>query len=232
MIVSGYASGCVVASFGSLLKTFTPKRERLKTCADILIYSNVMMIAINVVGVNISPSIGLILSLTCVILGMLLIWALPAHSITEEGEKTEHKQSQQSSIDQPLLLLALFVLIITINSGLMYQVINPAFEHLTALVSWYWAVPYIASIIVMRNLPPRARHSMALYVGMAMIMAAFISFMILGRNVSDYLIVDTLDRIPEVLSFPGGMTCITAKSISDTIRPPFWRSFCCARRAL
>jgi hypothetical protein len=39
----------------------------------------------------------------------------------------------------PLILLCLFVFIITINSGLMYQVINPAFEHLTGLVSWYWA---------------------------------------------------------------------------------------------
>ena len=192
LIFSGYASGCVVASFGFLLKAFTPRCERLKTCADILIYSNVLMIAINVLAVNISPYIGLILSLTCVMVGMLFIWALPVPSMTEEGEKTEHKQSQKSSINQPLLLLALFVLIITINSGLMYQVINPAFEHLTALVSWYWAVPYVASLIVMRNLPPRVRHSRALYVGMAMIMAAFISFMLVGRNASDYLIVDTL----------------------------------------
>ena len=84
------------------------------------------MIAINVLAVNISPYIGLILSLTCVMVGMLFIWALPVPSMTEEGEKTEHKQSQKSSINQPLLLLALFVLIITINSGLMYQVINPA----------------------------------------------------------------------------------------------------------
>lgn len=192
LIVSGYASGCVVAAFGSLLKAFTPKCERLKTCADILIYSNVTMIAINVVAVNISPLIGLTVSLACVLLGLYLIWTLPAHSVQEEGERTEGKQIQHSGITNPLLLFALFVLIITINSGLMYQVINPAFQHLTSLVSWYWAVPYIATLIVMRNLPPRFRHSNALYVGMAMIMAAFISFMLLDRNTADYLVVDSL----------------------------------------
>ena len=106
MIVSGYTSGCVVASFGSLLKVFTPKRARLKTCADILIYSNVIMIAINVVAVNISPYAGLYLSLACVMLGMLFIWTLPAHTMNEEGEKTERKQNQQSNINKPLLLLA------------------------------------------------------------------------------------------------------------------------------
>ena len=106
LIVSGYISGCVVASFGSLLKAFAPKRDRLKTCADILIYSNVIMIAINVVAVNISPYAGLYLSLACVMLGMLFIWTLPAHTMNEEGEKTERKQNQQSNINKPLLLLA------------------------------------------------------------------------------------------------------------------------------
>lgn len=192
LIVSGYASGCVVASFGSLLKEFTPKCDRLKTCADILIYSNVGMIAINVVAVNISPFIGLTLALALVLLGMLLIWRLPADSSNVEGEGLGRRLNHQSNINKPLLLLAVFVLIITINSGLMYQVINPAFQHLPALVSWYWAVPYIAALIFMRNLPSRLKHSRALHVGMAMIMAAFISFMLLGHNAVDYIIVDTL----------------------------------------
>ncbi|MEA5035802.1 helix-turn-helix transcriptional regulator [Cloacibacillus evryensis] len=74
----------------------------------------------------------------------------------------------------------------------MYQVINPAFEHLTGLVSWYWAVPYIVALVIMRNLPMKAKRSRILYIGMAMIIGAFISFMLLGRNTSDYLTVDTL----------------------------------------
>ena len=63
----------------------------------------------------------------------------------------------------------------------MYQVFNPAFAHLSGIVSWYWAVPYIIALIMMRNLPAGIKRSSALYVGMAMIAAAFISFMLLGR---------------------------------------------------
>ena len=48
-------------------------------------------------------------------------------------ERTENKP--RGGIKKPLMLLVLFVFVITINSGLMYQVINPAFEHLTGLVS-------------------------------------------------------------------------------------------------
>jgi DNA-binding CsgD family transcriptional regulator len=59
-------------------------------------------------------------------------------------------------------------------------------------VSWYWAVPYIVALAIMRNLPMKAKRSRILYIGMAMIMGAFISFMLLQRKTSDYLIVDTL----------------------------------------
>ena len=107
--------------------------------------------------------------------------------------RTKHlKNKTHGGIKPPLILLCLFVFIITINSGLMYEVINPAFEHLTGLVSWYWAVPYIVALAIMRNLPMKAKRSRILYMGMAMIIGAFISFMLLGRNTSDYLIVDTL----------------------------------------
>ena len=190
LIISGYASGCTVASWGYYLKAFTHKNERIKSCADVLIYSNLLMIAINVVAMNHSPFIGLSFSMFCLVIGIVFIWMLPAQSVHQQDKISNNKT--QEGIRNPLLLLCLFVFIITINSGLMYQVINPAFEHLTGLVSWYWTVPYIVALAIMRNLPMKAKRSRILYIGMAMIMGAFISFMLLGRNSSDYLIVDTL----------------------------------------
>ncbi|HHZ14435.1 MAG TPA: LuxR family transcriptional regulator [Clostridiales bacterium] len=190
LIISGYASGCTVASWGYYLKAFTHKNERIKSCADVLIYSNLLMIAINVVAMNHSPFIGLSFSMFCLVIGIVFIWMLPAQSVHQQDKISNNKT--QEGIRNPLLLLCLFVFIITINSGLMYQVINPAFEHLTGLVSWYWAAPYICTLAIMRNLPMKAKRSRILYIGMAMIMGAFISFMLLGRNPADYLIVDTL----------------------------------------
>jgi DNA-binding CsgD family transcriptional regulator/MFS family permease len=190
LTISGYAGGCAVASWGYFLKAFTPKNQRIKSCADVLIYSNIIMIGINVVAINLSPFIGLTLSMFCLIAGIAFIWALPIDMKKAWREETESKP--HGDIKKPLMLLCLFVFVITINSGLMYQVINPAFAHLTGLTSWYWAVPYIVALVVMRNLPMKVKRSKILYVGMAMIMAAFISFMLLGRNVPDYLVVDTL----------------------------------------
>ena len=189
LIVSGYFSGCAVAAWGYFLKAFTPGSERMKSCADALICSNLLMIAVNVVAMNRSILVGLSLSMLCLVIGAVLICMLPAR---QENERSQTPKSRMGGIKNPLLLLCLFVFIITINSGLMYQVINPAFEHLTGLASWYWAAPYITALALMRSLPRKANRSRFLYVGMTMMMGAFISFMLLGRNTSDYLIMDTL----------------------------------------
>ena len=190
LIVSGYFSGCAVAAWGFFLRAFTPKNERIKSCADVLIYSNLLMIAVNVFAMNRSPFIGLSLSMLCLVIGIAFIWMLPLGQENEQNKTFKNKT--HGGIKNQLILLCFFVFIITINSGLMYQVINPAFEHLTGLVSWYWAVPYIVALVIMRNLPMKAKRSRILYIGMAMIIGAFISFMLLGRNTSDYLTVDTL----------------------------------------
>lgn len=190
LIVAGFSSGCAVASWGYYLKAFTPQNERIKSCADALITSNLLMIAINVVAVKTAPHIGLICAVVSVLIGMALIGLLPVPIAREQNGKPGIRLP--GDIGKPFGILLLFVAIITVNSGLMYQVINPAFEHLAELTSWYWAVPYIAALAVMRSLPRRLSRSVFLYVAMGMIMAAFIGFMLLGRSAADYLMIDTL----------------------------------------
>lgn len=190
LIVAGFASGCAVASWGYYLRAFTPKNERIKSCADVLIYSNLVMIGVDVLTLRTSPGIGLACSTACLLIGMGVIWLLPVPGVRTQTVKSGNRLS--GDIGKPLGILFLFIAIITVNSGLMYQIINPAFEHLTELTSWYWAVPYIVALAVMRGLPRRLSRSVFLYVGMAMIMGAFISFMLLKRGTADYLVVDTL----------------------------------------
>ena len=52
--------------------------------------------------------------------------------------------------------------------------------------------PYIIAILIVRNLSMKRSRPILLYVGMTMIIIAFIAFMLLGRRESDYIIVDTM----------------------------------------
>ena len=190
LVLGGYASGCGVASWGYYLRRHVPKGKRIGACADVLILSNVIMIALNVVAANVSAPLGLFLAMLCIVISLAFFrgQAGSGTSMPPSASLRVH----ESTLRKSLALLCLFIFVITINSGLMYQVINPAFQHLTGLVSWYWALPYIVALIIMRNLSVRFSKAKVLYLGMVMIVASFIAFMIVGRRASDYLVVDTL----------------------------------------
>ncbi len=191
LVISGYASGCAVASWGYFLRAYTPKNERIKSCADVLIFSNLLMIIVNVAAINISAYAGLVLSLLCLVIGISFLYILPTQVNAEIGARVIDNKTCRSIV-KPFIFLSLFIFIITIDSGLMYHVINPAFTHLQSLVSWYWALPYIVALLLMRNLSARVKRVNILYAAMIMIMGAFISFMLLGRSSLDYLVINTM----------------------------------------
>lgn len=182
--------GCV-AAWGFYFKSGTPKNERLKTMADGLICSNVIMILLNWAVVYISPHVGLGLSM--LILGLAFLFAL---RLPHKEALNTHEFSEQSDkpagISKTLAFLSLFIVVITVNSGLMYQVQAPAFSHLEWLTSWYWAVPYVVALFIMRNLPRKTNRAYILYVAIAMIGFSFIAFILLDRSAMSYTVVNTL----------------------------------------
>lgn len=188
LICSSLLAGACIAAWGFFYQSCTPPPERLKTAAEVLIYSNILMIFINIIALHLSPYVGLGLSMLILGGALLLAFQLPVDAQDMVPDKTEGPVG----IAKPLAFLCLFIVVITINSGLMYQVVNPAFAHHRWLVSWYWAVPYIVALYIMKNLPRKTNRTYILYVAIAMIGFAFISFMTVDRSAASYLLVNTL----------------------------------------
>lgn len=189
LVMSSFFSGLCVGVWGFYFKHFTPTNERIKTAADVLIYSNIIMILINIVAINISPNAGLFLSIFILILALFFAVKLPKD--IKVIVKT-FREVNNKNITKPLAFFCLFIILITINSGLMYKVMNPEFSHHEFLVSWYWAVPYIVALYIMRNLPKDSNRTYILYFAIAMIGFSFIAFMVLDRSALSYIVIDTL----------------------------------------
>ncbi len=191
IIVGSLLAGGCVAAWALYLKSGTPKNERIKTVADMLILSNILMIFCNMAAIHLSPQTGLALAMIMLIGAFVFALKLPADDNAASSAPSEQTE-KPTGITGLLVFLCLFIVIITINSGLMYQVVNPAFAHLEGLTSWYWAVPYIAALFIMRNLPRRVNRAYILYVAIAMIGLSFIGFMSLGHGAVGYLVVNTM----------------------------------------
>ncbi|MGD9569757.1 MAG: LuxR C-terminal-related transcriptional regulator [Sedimentibacter sp.] len=188
LIVSSYAAGASVAAWAYYFKELTDVSARIKMAADGLIFSNVLMIVINVISVNISAYAGLIFSIVLLLAALIFTLKLPTVS---KIELIAVKSISELNIVKPLILLCIFIIITTINSGLTYQVINPFYVHLEILVSWYWALPYIVAIFIIKNISNSKRIYM-LYVAIAMIGLGFISFLVLDNSAVSYIVIDTL----------------------------------------
>ena len=194
LLSASFLVGGCVAACGYYFKGCTPKDGRIKIMADGLIFSNLLMILLNMAAIHISPQIGLGFSIAVLVAAFLFALRLPEKGAEETPAKQPAAKADVIKANKfgALAFLCLFIIVITINSGLMYQVVNPAFAHLKILTSWYWAVPYIAVLFVLRNLSGKVNRPYILYLAIAMIGVSFILFVALGRLWSDYILINTL----------------------------------------
>ena len=187
-----FLAGLGTAAWGFYFKNCTPSGERIKTAADVLIYSAALMIGVNQTTIYLSPYLGLGCTIALLGIALVLSAGLPAgEEISSRLLHTEKKEKLPGAA-KPLALLIVFIVIITITSGLMFKVVNPAFVNVDWLVSLYWAVPYIAALVVMKILPKNVNRTFLLFAALAMIGLSFIAFMVLDRSVQSYLIINTL----------------------------------------
>lgn len=191
IVIMGFVSGASLASWGYFFKNFTVRNQRIKTAADGLIYSNVLMVLLNVITVKFSSTIGLTFAIIMLVFAFVFAIMLPK-DINQKNIIQIKDVKVNVSIKKSLCFLCLFVVIITINSGLMYQVINPTYNDLGIVTVWYWCVPYIVALFIMRYLPPKFNVPYVLFLGIAMIGFSFIIFLGVSISIPNYLIVNTL----------------------------------------
>jgi DNA-binding CsgD family transcriptional regulator len=211
------STGIIVACWGHYYRMFRTPVARLHAAADVIIISNIGMIFINMVAVNLSARLGLGLSVVALIASLVLFMfahrtefdelngyendaSLPTrnqapdatNSLPARSHSTHSSFGTDPLLRRALALLYIFIMIITVDSGLMYQVVRPAFAHHEFLSSFYWAVPYIGAVALMKIMPERIRRSHILYIAIAMIGFAFILFHVLDTSAASYIVIDTL----------------------------------------
>lgn len=188
LITSSFVAGIYVASWGYFCKVYTTPQNRIVVIAFALIYSNVLMLMINFSAANISLYLGLAFAVLCLLISLFLFSRapLPIEKLSK-GLKSDPR-----IIRRVIRVLYLFIMILTITAGLMYEVINPTFAHHISFVSWYWAVPYIFAILFLVRTTSKVNKAYVLYIAIALIGFSFLAFMTLNQSLGSYLIVNSM----------------------------------------
>lgn len=184
-----FAAGIYIGSWGFYFKKFTKANKKVETIVKVLILSNVFMLIINTIAINISIYFALSLTITFLVISLIVVSNIPKPNILGKGKDVIIKVID---ISKPMGLLWIFIAIITINSGLMYSVVTPAFSHHVKLTSWYWAIPYIVVLFLLMKSPDKTNKAYILNIAIAIIGISFLLFIILDRSIPSYLLINTL----------------------------------------
>lgn len=189
-----FLSGMAVVCWGSFYKYCIPAKERLKSMADALILANILMITAGLVSTFLSAIAGFILSLGYLVIAFLFLDTSKndAAGMEKKSCQMTTAKSLRTSMQKSMILLALFTIVITIDAGLMYGVIQTQFQSLDILVSWYWAVPYILVLFVLRNIAADKSSSLYIYIAIGMVVAGFVAYLGLAVSTTNYICIDSL----------------------------------------
>lgn len=186
LITSSFFAGLWNASWGFFFQTASPPGARQGFAAAAIAGSTTLMVGLNILANHGYPQVGLAISVFFILLSLLCTLRLPVL----EGMRSS--SNPHTALGKLLVLLCLFIVTVTLSAGLMFQVINPAFAHLSGLTSWYWAIPYIATVIAVAMLPQMINRSHVLHISLAMIGFGFLAFVVLNHSAVGYLTVNTL----------------------------------------
>lgn len=203
MMIASFTSGCAVAYWGTFYKKCFPKNQRIKAITKGLIIANILMMVANIVAGKVSSKAGFTLSIAYLVAAFFCFIKVKAHYNEKEfGCQTDTPDHQEAVPVRQLpkynytiavLILFLYVLVINIDSGLMYDVINRSYESLGQISDWYWAIPYIGIIFLLYFVPnEKFNYSRFLYLASVMIAAAFVLYLFLDVSTVNYLLTDTL----------------------------------------
>ncbi|MDL2207234.1 LuxR C-terminal-related transcriptional regulator [Desulfovibrio sp. OttesenSCG-928-M16] len=182
--------GINIASMAFYTVRLETPMQRYRAMADFIIYGNVWMIASDVLTVHLSIEAGLMVCALALCTG--LYGTSGIEQALAESSPPQSLDATGPSVLAPLAFLTTFIAIICINSGLMYQVLVPAFSGVKGFASFYWAIPYIAAIWLLRRFPSLLGPKQILFTALSMNGLAFLAFGILDRSLPSYLAVNTL----------------------------------------
>lgn len=185
VVCSTLAGVCITAS-GQFIRICITYENRFRTAALMLINISVLKMVIN----NIALLISVKAAAAFTIIMLAAAWLLTIKAGFKDSITPEKLFNKKAGI-KALVLLFLFIAIISIDFGIMTQVVNPKYDF-SVFSSWYWLLPYVGAATIMMRLRNSEDRGTMLYVAVGMIGLGFLLSLTLDYSVISFLIVNTV----------------------------------------
>lgn len=186
LILISFSSGFFLSAWAFFFRAYSPPGKRVATASYVLALTALLTVCANLCTVFLSASLALGLCLLHLASALFFTFQLGAPTSTEEAP------CERVPYVQPFIELCVFIFMIAINTGLVTQVVHPAFSNIGVVADAFWAIPYAIAVLSVNRLPKRFNRGYFLSATMAIYGLTFILYVALNRSVVNYLIISTL----------------------------------------
>lgn len=186
----GFASGVVMACLGFWFKYGVPKEERINFIADVLIYSTLVMMFIDIFTVNFSYLYGVLVGNLLILLAAFTFNKVkidnPLIYEKQEGKALEPK------IKKAFFSLYIFIVATTTACGLFNELIFSKYFNYSLLRSTYRALPYILTLFIFVWILKRKHNINFINICVSLFGFSFVLYSFLGVSVWSLIAIFTI----------------------------------------
>lgn len=187
IVLVSFFSGLSVACWAAYYKEYSLPEDRMQVIVQSVLIANILMVIAGLIATYLSVIAGFIIVIIYLVLSLC---ALLSFRDEQEMELVyENRKLGQTEINT-LLIFFLFVTVATIDSGLMYGIINLKYETFSELTSWFWAIPYILAFGIVGMKLKRKNELGFVYAAFCLIGFGFLFNVILPFSAFSYIIID------------------------------------------
>lgn len=191
LCILAFTGGVFAPAWGSFYFTGINPIDRGRVVSDVLIIGNFILTASAVLSTFISAVSGL---LFCNLILLFTIWAVhqldPMFTV-HAAPDTISRNDPPKTFRIPFSLFLGFIFLISLTSGIMFQVVYPYFSAYPMLSSIYTNLPYMVALYLMRSMPQTRNKNFTLYLGMSILGLSYVLLAFMDMSVMKFFLVMT-----------------------------------------
>lgn len=187
-LLSSFLSSGFMVSIAYYLKETIRKKDRFSMMAIVLVVSNIGLFILEELVLFTSEWVAIVFVFLLLVISWMTSYYLKPIFVKVDA-LFYHTKKLHEHTKRDLLLLSVLILIITINGGLMYQVIVPSYLILGNVVNHTWLWPYMFGVVLYLALVKKVAKGTILMFVVAMLGLSFVGYLVLTINIASFFIV-------------------------------------------
>ncbi len=189
MVLLGAASALYILGWSFPFTASASEGGYIKLMALTIILANLIFQLQKALTTLLSPAFLLLTLLGPLFVALVFLLRYPGTQLPAPAQQAQRERTMPFPV---ILIPALFIFGLYLNSGFMYKVMIPSLTPLGLIYDYYRYLPYILVLVLMWLSAKKLQFNFLAYMGVSLLGLAFVSFALLNHAPSRFFMTETI----------------------------------------